>query len=115
MSSPHTVDELAIKLHKMNVSDCTLDPSPKLARRWAWSEIKATLSVLKELEGKREECSNLVASQGQILAAFAHSLVRAVVSGNAYATRLAYADLARYAKITMEGEQKPLVTKAEEE
>ncbi len=92
--------ELAVKIHQMKGSDGTLDP--KLERKKKWQEIHTLVTEILDEERKREECTDHIAEQGQVLGAFAHALVRAALSGSKHSTRLAYQDLMRYCKVLRE-------------
>ncbi len=100
MPSDDKGKELAVAVHQLKGSDGTLDP--RLERKKKWQGVQTLVTEILDEERKRDECASLIAQQGEVLGAFAHALVRAVLSGNGHSTRLAYKDLARYCKIIRE-------------
>lgn len=92
--------KILVAVHGMSGSDGTLDG--KGERRRQWKNLSNLVEESLALEKKQQLCIDNIAMQGQVLASYAHALLRAGQTGNQLATRQAYQDLARYCKILRE-------------
>ncbi len=99
-SNDERLDNILVAIHRLWGSDGTIDF--KLARKKSWGELRNMVEATRDLEKKRQECIDNIAEQGQVLASFAHAMLRAAQTGDRLMTRQAYQDLARYCKILRE-------------